>query len=355
MSLIRGVGASPTSDMFWTDADSPWEFIAACKEISNFHDEGMSFITHLPVGMDATTQGLQIYAMLLRDSVAAKATNVLPGAEPSDPYSEVADIVRQKLRADTSEYAAKWLAFGIGRKTTKRQTMTLVYGSTFFSCRAYTAEWFYDQLKSGRDNPFGDETYKPCNYLAEKIWEAISVVVSSARVCMDWLRDCARIFIEHGVVPRWCTPLGFPIKMHYENMNKYTIKTMVSGVIRQHRLRIPNSETNKRKTINAICPNLVHSLDGVGGLLGTIINRALDCGIRSVRSVHDSIAVLAPEAEDMAVCIREATVDVFDQPILENIRYQFSLMLPSGVSLPEHPPLGDLNVSDVRKSLYYWN
>ena len=355
IELVRRIGADPLSEMTWSDADDPWGFLAACLEIQRFHSTGSSYSTTLPCAMDATTQGLQIYAMLLRDPVAGLATNILPTEVPADVYQSVADIVRRKLYEDESKYGAGWLTFGISRKTTKRQTMTVCYSSTFYSCKAYTAEWFYEELKSGRDNPFGEETYKPCNYLAEIIWESIGEVVASARVGMDWLKKCAGVLLENDVTPRWYTPLGFPVKMHYENTDKYTIKTLVSGVLRQHRLRIPNGEANRRKTLNAMCPNYIHSLDGIGGLLGDTINRGMAAGIKQIMSVHDSLSVPAPQLSMMQRCVRESTVEMFDKNPLENLAFQLTTLLPPEASLPTLPQFGSLNIAEVLRSKYYWN
>ena len=355
MDLIRAVGTDPTSNMEWADADDPWLFSAACAEIAQMHEEGKSFRSTLPCSMDATTQGLQIYAMLLRDPTAAAATNVLARPSPNDVYQTVADIARKKLYEDANEYSSKWLSFGITRKTTKRQTMTLCYGSTFFSCRSYTTEWFYDELASGKDNPFGEETYKPCAYLAKIIWEAIGEVVASARVGMDWLRECAVLFLENDVTPRWTTPLGFPVKMWYENTSRSTVKTLVSGVLRQHRLRVPNGAVNKRKTVNALPANLVHSLDGIGGILGATINKAAQYGVNSFMTVHDNMSVLAEDWVSVGQAVRESTVDIFSENVLENIADQFDALLPPGVELPPLPRMGDLNIEDVMSSPYYWN
>lgn len=356
MDLVRRIGEDPLSEMTWTDADEPWAFARACMEVARMHKEGKSFKTNLPISMDATNQGLQIYSMILKDPVAALATNVTPHDIPQDVYQQVADRVRKKLFEDDNPYGDKWLQFGIDRKTTKRQTMTLCYGSTFFSCRTYTAEWFYDSVKSGKPSPFGDETYRPCNYLAEKIWASIGEVVQSAQVGMDWLRSVAALFVQNDVIPRWTTPLGFPVKMHYENTNPYTIKTMVGGTLRQHRLRIPNGQTNSRKTINAICPNWIHSLDGAGGLLGHTMNLAQSYGIQSVMTIHDSIGVLSTQAEVMHQSVREATVDIFgEQDQLQNLAQQLAIQLPSGVSLPSLPNRGRLDISEVLSSKYYFN
>ena len=355
MGLIRKIGGDAMSEMAWADADSPWKFLKACREVYLLHETGSSFISHLPLGADAVNQGLQIYSILLRDNVGAKATNVIPTSTPEDTYDTVAIKVREKLYAENSEYGNKWLTFGIDRTTVKRQTMTVVYSSTFYSCRSYTAEWFYDRLKTGKDNPFGEETYKPCNYLAEKIWEAIGEVVESARVAMDWMKDCCAICLDNGVVPRWTTPLGFPVKMNYEKTDKCTIKTLVYGTLRQHRLRIPNGDPNRRRIMNAMCPNFIHSLDGFGGLLGGVVLECFSQGIKSFSSTHDEYEVLAEDMDTLHNCIRSVSVEIFSENLLEKLRNELTYFLPSGIVLPEVPVLGSLEITDILKSKYYFN
>ena len=355
IQFIRRIGESPIENKDWMDAGDPWLFKDACVEIAAMHNEGKSFISTLPIGLDATNQGLQIYIMMLLDEVGAPSVNVLDGERPQSIYKNVAENVVNRLKRDDNPYAEAWLKFGVDASATKRPAMTLVYGSTFFSCRGYTAEWFYEKLKESNVNPFGEETYKPCNYLAQMIWESIDEEVRAAKIGMDWLRSCAQLFVENDVTPRWSTPLGFPVKMYYENTNKYAVKTLVGGVLRQHRVRLPNGTTNKRKTVNGICANFIHSIDGFGGLLGMIVNSASERGIRNIRDIHDSIGILASDVDDMHECIRESTVELFSVNQLAALANQLESQLPPGVSLPELPERGNLKIEDVLRSKFYFN
>ena len=355
ISLIRNIGRDPLSDMTWAKADEPWGFLAACMEINDFHNTGSSFNSTLPIGMDATTQGLQLYSIILRDYTSAVATNVIPNESPNDVYQQVADIVRKKLYEKGDDIGKKWLEFGISRSTTKRSTMTLCYGSTYYSCKEYVTEWFYDLVKSGKENPFGDSTYQPCSYLATIVWESIGEVVGSARRCMDWLREVAGICVDNGVPVRWITPLGFPVSMHYESTDRYAVKTLVNGVMRQHRLRMPNGRPNRRKTVNSVCPNWIHSLDGLGGLLGESVVMCTNRGIKDITSTHDTMSTHSAYCSLMASCIREATISIFEYDVLADFATQIECTLPSGVSLPSLPEMGTLDLTRVRDSLYYWN
>lgn len=354
---IRAIGENPIDVSDWASADKPLQFLAGCVEWAGYRKHGNGYMSRLPISMDATTQGLQLYSLLLRDSVGAMATNCLQRDEPNDIYGQVAEVVKQRLASDTNPYAKLWLSFGINRSTTKRQTMTLPYGSTFYSCKTYTTEWFYETMKSKHKvNPFGEETYKPCAYLAEIIWQSISQVVGSAQVCMAWLQDVAQLCVENDVTPMWWTPNNFFIDMRYEQTNSLNIKTSIGRVIRQHQIRVGNGKIDTRKTKNAIAPNFIHGLDGIGGLLGMTVNRMNEgYGVTSIRSTHDEIAVLAADAGVLSTTVREMTCKMFEQDILTNFSDQIQSLLPASVTLPPVPPKGTLDISSVMQSDYYFS
>jgi DNA-directed RNA polymerase len=356
LELVERVGRDPVGEMIWADADDPFGFASSCHEILNFRNNGSDYISHMPVGLDGTNQGLGIIGMLMRDVDLAKECNVLDSKVPGDPYRSVSDNTRRLLYEDVNnEYAKKWLEFGVDRKTTKRPTMTLSYGSTLYSCREYTVEWFYEQLKSGKENPFGAETYRPCHYLADQIWQSISEVVGSALVLMSWLRSVARLCVEYDVIPRWTTPQGFPVKMRYEKQNKYAVKTLVNGTVLNHRINIPNGQANMRKTINAIVANFIHSLDGIGGILGRTLNMGYDAGIMNVFAIHDEINVHASNVDKLGRCVRESTAEIFSENILDQFAQTVSVLLPPEADMPQLPVTGKLNIDDVKCSKYYWN
>lgn len=354
-SMIQRIAADPLRNREWEDADDPWPFLSCCREWASFLGEGLGFVSNLPIPQDATTQGLQIYAKILLDPVAGLATNVLPSDRPNDLYQQVADTVIAKLAHHPNPYASKWLAFGIDRSTTKRQAMTLTYGSVFFSCKEYTTEWFYDKLREGRVNVFGDETYRPCNFLAEVIWESISEVVKSARLGMDWLREVASICMDNDTMIRWFTPLGFLVKMDYPVMGKYEVKTTIGTAIRQHRYRMPKDNMNKRKNVNSIAANLIHSYDGAGGLLGEAVHLATEQGIDDFKMQHDCGAVHAANSGIFAGCVRQAAVNIFTPNLFQDFKQQIVAQLPSGVTIPEPPERGNMDLSQVLDSQYYWN
>ncbi len=351
--LFKSIAKDPLGYTQWKDADEPWEFLAVAMDIGNLLQQGYGYVSRTPVSQDASNQGLGIYAILLRDVETARNTNILPSDRPQDPYQMVADRVIARLKTDTHEYAKGWLKFGITRSTTKRQTMVIVYGSTRQSCKEYTIEWFQDMLiRPGVENPF-PELFKPCIYLSDLIWESIGDVVSSARVCMDWLREVARICMRNGVTPMWSSPSGFLVKQLYEKQSSYEVKTSIGDKIRRHRLQHGRGEASPRKNINGICPNFVHALDAA--LKAYVVNLCAGAGVSQFAMVHDAYATTAKHSGTLATATRQCTVQMFTPNLLEQFRREIELLLPVGVELPDHPPLGNLDLNEVMKSDYYFS
>lgn len=352
---LQQVARDPWSNRMWMEADEPFAFVAACREIFDLWRVGSSHVSSLPIAMDATTQGLQIYSMLLRDPVAALATNVLPAEAPSDPYQFVADKVIIRLIQSGEPMAAKLLKMGIDRTTTKRQTMTLPYGLTLHSCIGYTREWMEDRMRKTGTNPFGLETYKPVAFLGKIIWESIGDVVGSAQRGMKFIRDCMAVLIENDVTPYWMTPMGFPVRMRYENYDVITVSTRIGAKAKVLSIRQENGTQSKRKALNGGPANYIHSMDGFGGLLGHTVNLCAANGINHIGSVHDQIMCLSGDYMKVASCVREATVDIFSRDLLNEFRQGVLTMLPPSANLPEVPEYGSLDITKVRDSDYYFN
>jgi DNA-directed RNA polymerase len=143
--------------------------------------------------------------------------------------------------------------------------------------------------------------------------------------------------------------------MRYENYDSQTVKTIVAGNVRRHRINVENGTTSKRKTVNGICANLVHSFDGIGGIFGLTLLKCLDKGVNNVFGVHDAASVLATDCDLFNKAVREATVEIFSEDWLGKIEEMFLTLLPSGVHLPPAPQRGDLDITKVLESPYYWN
>lgn len=352
---IASVAADPVADRWWAGASKPWEFLAWCFEYAAWFKSPATFVSHLPVNMDGSNNGLQIFSLLMRDRVGGEATNCTPGDAPRDIYQDVADTVTARLLESTDADAAKWLEFcggTIPRAATKRPVMTLPYGSTFHSCIHYTRDWYEAERKArGGATPF-ERGYDCSVYLARLIWSAIGDTVGSARSCMAWLRECASILAAHKKPVRWTSPSGFPVVQRYMKWSTSVIRTAVGDTVRDLKCRTDTEEIARRKQMNGVSPNYVHSLDAAA--MVKAVSRARRAGVKSFMVVHDSYGVLAADAPLMARTLRGVYVDMFSRPLLEQLRDELQRDLPDGVVLPPVPEGGDLDVSDVRKSQYFF-
>lgn len=352
LKAILAVGKDPLSDNFWTNADKPWAFLAFCVELAAIHAD-RSYASGLPVHVDGSNNGLQIFSLLLKDPLGATATNCVPLDNPEDIYQRVADLVNMKLAASDRPEDRVWLDFGIDRKTTKRVVMCLPYGLTEYSSREYVRDWYLDKARSTGKRAFEVEAvFNEVGILTKYIWESIREIVVSAVGCMDWLKACARIHVECGQPIRWTSPSGFLVEQGYKKMNRVVVKTSIGSVLRQHRILVDGEHLSMSRNVNAISPNVVHSIDA-----SVLMESVVRAGIRDVNSfscIHDSFGTVAADMGKMAYAIREVSVEIFSQPILKTLQSEMQAYLPKGVDLPSPPVAGTLDINQLLKAEYFF-
>ena len=388
-ATILAVAEDPYSNRWWHDADKPWQFLAFCFEWECFKEceaLGDIFVSHLPVAMDGTCNGLQIFSLMLRDPEGGRATNLLPFDRPQDIYAIVADKVTDKLTTyletgqrvnradgefwyDEQEVAATLLKMGIDRKGTKRQVMVLPYGGTFNSCCDYTLEYLKGRVEDPNCPLRPDAVYSASRFLSALVWEAIGETVVAAREAMAFLQQVASLASGEGLPVNWTTPIGFIVAQAYIDMRERRVKTrlgdsvilltireevepIIKGTKKQALIKI-----DKRRQRNGISPNFVHSLDAAAMCLS--ISKALKRGVSSFMMIHDSYGTHASDAAALALSLREAFVSMFageDTDVLGSLLEEVIAMLPASKHhlAPPVPPKGTLDVSKVQDSLYFF-
>lgn len=358
---IRAVGKDPLSSNWWAEADDPWKFLAFADEWYRFSQHGKGFVSRIPVSLDGSNNGLQVFSLLLRDSLGGRATNCLPTASPEDIYQDVADAVTTRLVSEAKNlgerrvFASKWLRFTGGklpREATKRPVMTLPYGATVYSARKYILEWAQDlHLKQG-GNPFKDDFVPATSWLAELVWEAIGQTVGSAKECMSWLQDVARCFNEESLPMAWTSPSGFPVRQVYHNYDVVRVKTSIGGSVKYSKYRKNGEKLNFRRQVNSVSPNYVHSLDAAA-MVGTV-NTCYDRGITQFSSVHDSYGVPAADAPLLARTLREVWSTMFQPDLLSLFRDECQRQLRQH-TLKDLPEYGDLEIDDLLDADYFFH
>ena len=352
LQAILKVGADPFCDNFWTNADKPWAFLAFCIELASIHAD-REYASSLPVHVDGSNNGLQIFSLLLKDPIGAEATNCVPCEQPEDIYQRVADLVNARLAASDRPEDRLWLGFGIDRKTTKRVVMCLPYGLTEYSSREYIRDWYLDKARTTGNRLFeADRVFEEIGHLTKHIWDAIREIVVSAVGCMDWLKACARIHVENGQPIRWTSPAGFMVEQGYKKMNRVVVKTSIGSVLRQHRVLVDGDHLSMSRNVNAISPNVVHSIDAAV-LMGSVV-RGSTRDIQSFSCIHDSFGTVAADMGKMAYAIREISTEIFSDPILSTLHSEMEAYLPKGVYLPSPPVAGTLDINQLLKAEYFF-
>ena len=355
---VLNMADDPYECQDWVEADKPWQFLAWCKEWARWKRTGYGMVTHLPINLDASNNGLQILSLLTRDEVGGLATNCSYSEAPQDIYQQVCDVVLKQLRskASTDYYAELLLRIGVNRKTTKRSVMTMPYGSKFKSCKEYIEEWLDEELET-RPKALNDEIeeigkFRIVGYLASAVWKAIKEVVGRPKDAMTWLQDAAKQFNKQGEAIVWCSPTGFPVVQKYLQINQYRTRTKLGDKIQYFRLTEDTDQVDDKRQINGISPNFVHSLDSAA--LHRTVNQCYErFGMTQFSMIHDSYGVLAPDVETMSGVLRNVYAGLFRGDLLEQFKNQLEEQ-NSEVELPELPEYGNLDPSEVKESEFFF-
>ena len=360
---IQAWGLDPLACRGWTEADSPWQFLAFCKEWAGLRlwvDAGNAqedFVSHLPVGLDGSCNGLQNFSAMLRDEVGGKATNLVPSEKPSDIYAEVARVMQGMVEFDAgsgNEIAALWLG-KIDRKVAKRPCMTYAYAATQFGMKDQTLEMLKKREQEDGEFLIDDEhKFKASVYLAGVAYSAIGQVVVAARDAMGWLVSAARVAAQDSLPIRWTTPVGLPVLQNYRDMQGKIVEGEIAGERVQLVYSIEGDRLNKRKQAQGIAPNFVHSMDAAHMM--STVNACLEKGLSAFAMVHDSYGTHAGNIDVLATELRRAFVVQYSSDVLGTFRQQLVEQLPPKLAekIPPLPAMGSLDLEAVTASEYFF-
>jgi DNA-directed RNA polymerase len=231
LDRIHEAAADPIDGTkWWTEAEDPWCFLATCFEISAaVRGDPRTFISHLPVPLDGSCNGLQHLSALGRDREGALATNVISDTgERRDIYSEVAEHLKLMVAADAgkgNKLALEWQP-KIKRSLVKRAVMTTPYG---VSERGIGRQLLKDRHTDGLDNETAG-----ADYLKEKLVKAIDDTVSAATKIKAWLAAVAGALVAaHDIPFRWQTPTGNTLQQAYWELKTKKVKTLAGQITLQ--------------------------------------------------------------------------------------------------------------------------
>lgn len=348
--IIR-MGEDPMGWREWAKADEPWQFLSFCMEWAQMRKVGPSYESGFMVSFDGSNNGLQVLSLAFRDEIGGSSTNCVPTDYPADIYEDVARRVREMLATNEHPYAKPWLEFGIDRACTKRPTMVVPYSATKYSCCDYVVDWYNDRVKAGAAKLWPDPKL-PCVWLTGIIWTAIDQTVVKAREAMRWFRSSAQVLLDNNVDILWQTPTGFIVDQEYHSYRSCEVKARFGKTVRRFKLRDKVKKLDRRRHMNGLAANVVHSWDAAA-LVHTVI-KAREMGVSSLRVIHDSYACTPAEADTLFAATRQAWTEMFTEDLVTDLHLQFAARLPSGVELPPPPTKGSLDLSQLKNAKYFF-
>lgn len=341
---LRGSLGRPEESAVYEEADSPLCAYAAILELHKAIASGNpeTFLSGLPIHMDATCSGLQHFSAILRDPVGGAFTNLISGGdEKADIYRQVATLVKRMVDADAAAgcpLGQRWTGIEITRNLAKKPVMTYVYGATLSTVAAGVVDYL-DEI--GYKDP-DVALHKLGFYLAKLMFRAVEETVPAAAAAMRFLRDLMRQVPQDQPVT-FCTAMGFPVVHDYRDEERTRVRVRscdMEYVVMYRKL----DKVKPQRMQNAISPNFVHSLDGTH--LGMTALR-MQAGGRSMVCIHDSFGTHPCDVDAMHSDIREAFIAMYQRDFLADLANQLAVNVT-------YPSTGTLDLNVVRDSEFFF-
>lgn len=351
-------------------ADSPMTFYAAMIEVVEalcLADPSL-YISHLPLAVDGTNNGLQLLSLLGKDPIGAEKTNCTNG-ERQDIYLEVglavrAQVIKVLKKADVADpayhAAVAWEADVMSDKKVraicKRSTMTKAYGCTREGIREQLVQ---DKFVNELEIPafFGEGAvmsgrHKLAGYMRDWIMVAHEESMVEAVKIMAYLRETAKTLAKNDYALSWITPDHCEVQQDYRVVKDRLVRTFDNW---QRRIKVQTPELSISKSSAAASPNVVHSLDAC--MLRLVANRLSEAGIEDMSFIHDSYAVHACHLSDLSAILRDVAVEMFEGNWLQDTFHRGVVRLTEGaIELPEVPPQGSLDIpKEIPNARYFFS
>ena len=296
----------------------------------------------IPVQIDGSANGLQHYAALGRDPIAAAAVN-MRGGDPADPYVAVLDRVKPVVARDASDgndHAIRVLPW-VQRSVIKQTVMTVPYNVT----RIGAGRQVRDNLKKAGMTGPSKEIGGGAGYLSGVVLDSIGGVFASAVSIMGWLERSSRTICQsnRSNLVSWTTPRGMRVVQPYMHDRYVRISTQQYSIA----FRATASRNDAAAQVRGGPPNLVHSLDA--DHMRSIAIRCESEGIPFL-GVHDSAWAPAGHADRLNGIVREEFVLLHQDDLIADLRSQWEREY--SVTLEDPPQRGDWDLNECMEAPY---
>jgi len=354
---IKLIAQDPIKHLnLWKDCDSPFSYLAFCFDCAAYLDDPENYESGLRIASDASSSGLQILSLLLRDHEGCVRTNVLDNGSqvPSDVYIECLQVLKVLLEQDAnstlqpvSGYAKYWLNELKGknsRNLVKRILMTSVYSLSRYGLNKYVQEWINEHRP-----PNTDDYVQVDKYLKTRVAEAVNDTVKGATLGMEWFKKVAKTLAMLNKDIELDMPTGFRLVSRYRKSKAKQVRTVTQGKFLYVSYSEETDVISQGKSVNASVPNIIHALDAA--ILYDIVESIPNNIPFSL--VHDSVYYRAADANLFYEQIRESIKNLFSFDIMSDFKEQIEEQ--HKIPLPDLPVIGNLNFEEILESPYIYH
>lgn len=397
-------------------AENPFVFTAFCLTMRELQNNP-NYPVKIPVFLDATCNGIQHLAAILQDlNLGAKVnlTSFNIEDKPKDFYSEVIESINKTINryGEENKQYAHFVALELTRLILKLSIMTRVYNVTTFGIKDQiksklnktklklddigTVEYISKELEEllktkskirnkknlnkkednkgwtvylapGKNKTKVALTNQDIWKIAEIVYETIFDMYPSLRDIYDYFIKISELMINLGIPLTWITPTGIKITQHYLLSKRKTVAIKFGGIKRKLILRESTDKLNKKKQIESIIPNIIHSLDS--NHLISLINTANNENFSPIITVHDCFGTHPNKMGELNFRVKkqfvllytqEKFLETFHNRILQSIKdNNLTLINDSKVifddkelDIPSLPKLGELELERIIDAKY---
>ena len=402
MSEILSAGANSE---FTMDAEKPISFLATCIEWHDYYQaqqQNRIYMTCLPIPIDGSNNGWQHLGAISKDTHTGELVGLIPVEVQKDFYVQTAkELIHLNKDEELTEILDQMPMKKIRKGISKRGSMTRAYSAgaakiaenMYFDCKAEdfhisygisedhckklaktlvkaidnvcpgplsTMNYFQNlaafeigkHSKVGPDGEIAGKPYKELMAKQKKLW----VKKDKTDVELDELDSVVKDLSEYTSVLiygngndylEWDTPSGFHVK--YENWMMRDAKThgRLDGQYIFHVAKVPMDRPDIKGFMCGVSPNYIHSLDASHMAL------VIDGWNGEFGAVHDSFSTHASDVDRILALTKRVFIDMYDvDNYYDHIESQ---IVTDKTNLDvEQPVLGDLNISEIENSDYFF-
>jgi DNA-directed RNA polymerase len=380
-------------------AEKPVVFYACCVEWTDYLNDPTGHISRLPIQIDGSNNGWQHLGAMSKDSKTGSLVGLVPSKIQRDFYVSTAkELIKimpdwfaekqmpmKHIRKGISKRGSMTRAYSAGEKTMAtnmyadcyQEDYTEKYGISVDDCNKLSHNLitainrvcpgpletmsYLQKLASFeigtytiyRDGKVASKAYQKIKKIIKELkWKKIKSeeeLISLSDAINEQSQFESRLVHGNGSnTLRWVTPSGFYVI--YENFIQRSIKCKgtINGIGRITHVAFERTEMpNVKGYMSGISPNFVHSMDAAHMAI------IIDNWEGTFTAVHDAFASHASDMDELLRVTKEAFIMMYNK---ENYYDEIEqTMLSNSESLTvEQPSIGELDVSEIRDSDYFF-